>query len=528
MVSKTPLPSRALLFLLALLNLVIARAEDQRKLLPLPGEVFKMEGSEAFVILPDAKPGGPPIPWVWYAPTLSGLPGKEEQWMFERFTRAGMAIAGIDVGESYGSPDGCALFSAFHTHLTTTRGFAPKAVMLARSRGGLMALGWAADHPEKIAAFAGIYPVCNLASYPGLDKAAGAYHLSAGELAARLVEYNPPDRLAPLAKAGVPFFAIHGDKDEVVPLEANSLEIQKRYTALGGRMQLLIPPGQGHNMWSGFFECQALVDFVTATAIHRKSNAFFAMDTIARGGAAEVVPMLRDLGYDGLGGTAGDSAMPVALKEAGLKFFNGYLTKSFEAGKPGLDEDLRHKIDAMQGQGAALWLAVDQVAAQARPFPKSSPEGDPVVIAQLKDIATYAAARDVRIALYPHTGTWLERVPDAIRVANGVNLPSVGVTFNLCHWLKVEGAETDPLPVLQAALPRLMFVTINGADTGDTKTMGWDRLIQPLGEGSYDAAGFMGKVRAAGYMGPVGFQGFGIRRDPKEVLQRSMEFWRRL
>ena len=527
MLSKAPLPYRVLLLLLFLLNLVPAMAEDQSKMLPLPGEVFKVEGAAAFVILPDAKPGGPPIPWVWYAPTLPGLPGKEEQWMFERFTKAGIAIAGIDVGESFGNPAGRALFTAFHAHLTTTRGFAPKAVMLARSRGGLMALCWAAEHPDKIAAFAGIYPVCNLASYPGLEKAAGAYHLSAGELAARLVEHNPPDRLAPLAKAGVPFFAIHGDKDEVVPLEANSLEIQKRYSALGGRMHLIIPAGQGHNMWSGFFECQALVDFVTATAVPRKTNAFFAMDTIARGGAAEVVPMLRDLGYDGLGGTAGDSAMPAALKAAGLKFFNGYLTKSFEAGKPGLDDDLRHRIDAMQGQGAALWLAVDQVTAQAKPFPKSSPEADPVVIAQLKEIAAYAGPRDVRIALYPHTGTWLERVSDAIRVADQVNLPSVGVTFNLCHWLKVEGAETDPLPVLQAALPRLMFVTINGADTGDTKTMSWERLIQPLGEGSYDAAGFMRKVRAAGYTGPVGFQGYGIRRDPKEVLQRSMEFWQR-
>ena len=32
--------------------------------------------------------------------------------MFERFTQAGIAIAGIDVGESYGSPDGRALYSA--------------------------------------------------------------------------------------------------------------------------------------------------------------------------------------------------------------------------------------------------------------------------------------------------------------------------------------------------------------------------------------------------------------------------------
>jgi len=27
-------------------------------------------------------------------------------------------------------------------------------------------------------------------------------------------------------------------------------------------MELIVPPGQGHNMWEGFFQCQELVDFV--------------------------------------------------------------------------------------------------------------------------------------------------------------------------------------------------------------------------------------------------------------------------
>ena len=30
-----------------------------------------------------------PVPWVWYAPTLRGLPGQAERWMFERFLKAG-------------------------------------------------------------------------------------------------------------------------------------------------------------------------------------------------------------------------------------------------------------------------------------------------------------------------------------------------------------------------------------------------------------------------------------------------------
>lgn len=240
-------------------------ADAPQKSLPLSGKVFLVEGRMAFVIFPKANPVNRPIPWVWYAPTfLPGLPGDDEKWMFERFTQAGIAIAGIDVGDSHGSPDGRALYTALHRELTKNRGFATRAVMLGRSRGGLMTLSWAVENADKVAGFAGIYPVCNVASYPGVAEASGAYGMTAEELSSHLAEHNPVDRLAALAKAGVPLFAIHGDSDKIVPLEANSGNMQKRYEALGGKMQLVVPPGQGHSMWAGFFRCQELVDFVIA------------------------------------------------------------------------------------------------------------------------------------------------------------------------------------------------------------------------------------------------------------------------
>lgn len=240
-------------------------ADPPQKSLPLPGEVFLLQERTAFVILPPAEaPVRSPVPWVWYAPTLPGLPGGAETWMFERFTKAGIAIAGIDVGESFGSPDGQAFYTALYEELTKKRGLSPKPVMLGRSRGGLMTLAWAVENADKVGGFAGVYPVCNVASYPGIARASGAYRMTPEELTARLIEHNPIDRLAALAKAGVPLFAIHGDVDTVVPLDANSGEMQKRFEALGGKMQLVVPAGQGHNMWPGFFECQELVDFVIA------------------------------------------------------------------------------------------------------------------------------------------------------------------------------------------------------------------------------------------------------------------------
>lgn len=44
--------------------------------------------------------------------------------MHEQFLAAGVAVAGIDVGEAYGSPRGRELFSALYEELTRKRGFA--------------------------------------------------------------------------------------------------------------------------------------------------------------------------------------------------------------------------------------------------------------------------------------------------------------------------------------------------------------------------------------------------------------------
>ena len=76
------------------------------------------------------------------------------------------------------------------------------------------------------------------------------------ELTDNLAEHNPVDRLKGLADEGVPIFHIHGDVDTVVPLEENSGKLAERYRKLGGEVTLVVPRGQGHNMWLGFLQCQ--------------------------------------------------------------------------------------------------------------------------------------------------------------------------------------------------------------------------------------------------------------------------------
>lgn len=68
-----------------------AEPAGKKKVLPVSGETFTVEGYSAFVILltPENLRENSPIPWVWYAPTFPNLPEERERWMIERFHAAG-------------------------------------------------------------------------------------------------------------------------------------------------------------------------------------------------------------------------------------------------------------------------------------------------------------------------------------------------------------------------------------------------------------------------------------------------------
>ena len=104
-----------------------ARAEEK-----FTRQAIEVDGHKAFVILPEKdkiKPGRP-TPWVFYAPTFHNkLPSdRDEGWMMRNFLDQGIAIAGVDVGESYGSPAGQKIYSKLHGHLVTNTSSIPKQV----------------------------------------------------------------------------------------------------------------------------------------------------------------------------------------------------------------------------------------------------------------------------------------------------------------------------------------------------------------------------------------------------------------
>jgi hypothetical protein len=237
----------------------------------LPGETFHVANHAAFVMLPEGVKSSKPQPWIWYCITRftgPNYPDHHEKWMHEQFIAAGIAVAGVDVGESFGSPQGRKVFDAFYEEMTVNRGFASKPCMFGRSRGGLQASSWAIENAEKVAGIGGFYPVFDLRGYPGLQQAAPAYEMTVQELEAALPRLNPVARLHVLAKARVPAFFIHGDVDQVVTLEENTAAFIAAYEANGAKniVGLIVAKGQGHNYWPGFFRCRELIDFVISRA----------------------------------------------------------------------------------------------------------------------------------------------------------------------------------------------------------------------------------------------------------------------
>jgi pimeloyl-ACP methyl ester carboxylesterase len=238
-------------------------AEDR---LRMSSETIEIDGHKGF-IYPAPKPA-PGKPWLWYAPTLKGVSIVQRKLYFERLMEAGIGIAGFDLGEVRGSPASTAKFSAFYDEMVK-RGWSPKPILLGQSRGGLMMLAWGVRNPDKVRAFVGIYPVCNLASWPLKNSKAATlsdFEMSETEIVDKLKQLNPVDNLQGLLANKVPIFVVHGDSDVVVPYDDNSRLLKERYQAGGGSITVKLIPGEGHKVSPSFFECYELVDFVIANA----------------------------------------------------------------------------------------------------------------------------------------------------------------------------------------------------------------------------------------------------------------------
>jgi sugar phosphate isomerase/epimerase len=277
---------------------------------------------------------------------------------------------------------------------------------------------------------------------------------------------------------------------------------------------------------------RAVAGFILALVIgcieagaNQLPNPFFAMDTGTQDAThktpAEQVALAQEIGFAGVGPIYHNRAelqeWLVALDQSRLKMFALYLPLQLDDVAASL-ASIKEAASELRGRDTLLWIYVF--------YKKDAPSDtrdDAVAVHALREISGYAQDANLRVALYPHTGFFVQTVEDAVRLAMEVQRKNLGVTFNLCHWLMVDGK--DLAATLKAARPYLFCVTINGADVGGKS---WDKLIQPLDRGTFNVSQVLRLLRSMKYTGPIGLQHYGIGGDARQNLEHSMVGWKEL
>lgn len=268
-----------------------------------------------------------------------------------------------------------------------------------------------------------------------------------------------------------------------------------------------------------------IVFFISSSAQAAPFEFFaFCMDTHdgMKRDLAQQAQMLKELQYDGAGHLWLDrlGERVKTLDAAGLGLMQVYVRINLNKKDEPYDQRVNESFALLKGRDTVIAVIVSGMK-------PGVPEGRESAIKAVRAIADAAAANGLRAALYPHAGDWLERIEQGLDLLTQIQRENVGVMFNLCHWLKVDGDEANLEPVLRKAMPHLYGVSIHGADNGESIRSGKGNWIQPLGQGSFDALKLIKMLDELGYRGPVGLQCYGIPGDAKAHLSQSMQVWKK-
>ncbi len=229
---------------------------------------FKVADHAALVVKPKTPADG--MPWIWRTEFF----GHEPQGDIALLA-AGWHVAYFEVSNMYGAPPSIDLMAKFHAHVTSEMGLAKRVTLEGFSRGGLYAVNFAAAHPDKTAALYLDAPVLDIRSWPGgkgkgrgdkgcWQQAMNIYNLT--EETAPTFKGNPLDSAELLAKAGIPIIAVCGDADDVVPFPENTKLFAEKYTAAGGKIEVITKPGVNHHPHS-LKDPKPIVDFLLKNAL---------------------------------------------------------------------------------------------------------------------------------------------------------------------------------------------------------------------------------------------------------------------
>ncbi len=230
----------------------------------------------------------------------------------------------------------------------------------------------------------------------------------------------------------------------------------------------------------------------------------------------EGVRLIKDFGFQGVGSVDPKdlATFKTACDKGGLKLFSIYVGGTVNADGFSYGPEVSEAISLLKGSDALVELNLQ----------RGVNPNDDQAIALVKEIAAKAKAAGLKVVLYPHANFHVERLDHALRIAKASGCDNVGVTFNLCHYLKVQPKD-DLAAVLADAKPLLWSLSLCGAEAEGTD---WSTLIRPLDEGTFDQAGLLRNLSRIGFKGPVGLQCYSNKTPPTQNLTRSIQTWKKL
>jgi len=237
---------------------------------------------------------------------------------------------------------------------------------------------------------------------------------------------------------------------------------------------------------------------------------------------AELAKLLRETGYQSVGAICSPQQLPTwieAFRTNGLRVGNVYIKTIAKPDTCEFEFPLDDLLKLLSGTNAVIMLNIHEAGARVE---------NSVIAQHLRPWAEKAEKAGVQLAIYPHVGFRVAKDEEALAIAEMVRHPCFGVCFNLCHFLKQHDIR-ELRSTLEKAHPYLKTLTINGSAIGDTRSMNWDTLIQPLDQGEFDLPGFLNMVYCElGYRGPCYVQCYGLTIPAKELLERTQKAWTKI
>ncbi|MGQ3215583.1 MAG: sugar phosphate isomerase/epimerase family protein [Shinella sp.] len=250
------------------------------------------------------------------------------------------------------------------------------------------------------------------------------------------------------------------------------------------------------------------------------------IDACAARGFGAIVFWRREIGARAI--EIGDRARAAGLSVAGL-CRTPFLVGTEAIDKAAVLDEAKASIDMAAGLGAAVLTIV---VGGVHPGTKGTAESLKIVADRVADLAPYAAASNVKLALEPLNPVYagnrscLTTVRDALDICDAVDATNLGVAVDVYHVWWDRGLDTQ---LARAGKARIFGYHLCDW-LADTRDVLLDRGM--MGDGVADLKAIRKGVEGAGYAGPCEVEIFSAnnwwKRDPGEVLDVMVDRFRTL